>query len=126
MVNGIVAAGTAIVDMDIFEAPGFRHYRGASVADDKELRELYVDRIYDTCIGEEQLQACDGACSSSTFKEAFSRGKVDMTCEQMVYAEATSVLPLIAGYAYHGRFREDRAQRRWSKVFEPVPAGEPE
>ncbi len=125
MVDVILATGAAIVDRHFFEAPGFRHYRGASVADDKELRELYVDRIYDTCIGEEQLQARDGACSSSTFKEAFSRGTVDTTCEQMVYAEATSVLPLIAGYAYHSRLWEDRAQRRWSKIFEPVSAGEP-
>jgi deoxyhypusine synthase len=43
----------------------------------------------------------DGACSSSTLKEASSWGKVDTTYEQMVYAEATSVLPLIASYAYH-------------------------
>ena len=28
-------------------------------------------------------------------------GKVDITKEQMVYAEATSVLPLIASDAYH-------------------------
>ena len=38
----------------------------------------------------------DGACSSSTLKEASSWGKVDISKEQMVFAEATSVLPLIA------------------------------
>ena len=43
----------------------------------------------------------DGACSSSTLKEASSWGKVDITKEQMVFAEATSVLPLIASDAYH-------------------------
>jgi len=43
----------------------------------------------------------DGACSSSTLKEANSWGKVDSSCEQMVYAEATTVLPLLASYAYH-------------------------
>ena len=37
----------------------------------------------------------DGACSSSTLKEASSWGKVDVTKEQMVFAEATSVLPLL-------------------------------
>ena len=37
----------------------------------------------------------DGACSSSTLKEASSWGKVDTSKEQMVFAEATSVLPLI-------------------------------
>jgi deoxyhypusine synthase len=266
MVDVIVATGATIVDMDFFEALGFRHYRGSSIADDKELRELYIDRIYDTYIDEEQLQACDstikeiadgleprpyssrefiremgkylmthgkkndslvrvayerdvpifcpafsdssagfglvrhqvenpdshvsidsvkdfrelteikirspvsglfmigggvpknfaqdtvvcaevlgrpvdrhkyavqitvadvrdGACSSSTLKEASSWGKVDTTYEQMVFAEATSVLPLIASYAFHQRLWENRAQRRWSKVFEPEPAGEPQ
>ena len=43
----------------------------------------------------------DGACSSSTLKEASSWGKVDTTKEQMVFAEATSVLPLIVSDAYH-------------------------
>ncbi len=264
MVDAIVATGATIVDMDFFEALGFRHYRGSSIADDKELRELYIDRIYDTYIDEEQLQTCDsaikeiadsleprpyssrefiqemgkylmtngkkndslvrvayerdvpifcpafsdssagfglvrhqvenpdshvsidsvkdfrelteikmrspvsglfmigggvpknfaqdtvvcaevlgrpvdmhkyavqitvadardGACSSSTLKEASSWGKVDTTYEQMVFAEATAVLPLIASYAFHSRHWEDRAQRRWSKIFEPVPAGE--
>jgi deoxyhypusine synthase len=43
----------------------------------------------------------DGACSSSTLKEACSWGKVDTTYEQMVFAEATSVLPLLVSDAYH-------------------------
>ncbi len=59
MVDAIVATGATIVDMDFFEALGFRHYRGSSAADDKRLRELYIDRIYDTYIDEEQLQVCD-------------------------------------------------------------------
>jgi deoxyhypusine synthase len=66
----------------------------------------------------------DGACSSSTLKEASSWGKVDTTYEQMVFAEATSVLPLIASYAYHKRLWQSRPQRRWSVIFEPVLAGE--
>ena len=37
----------------------------------------------------------DGACSSSTLKEASSWGKVDTLYEQMVYAEAASGLPLM-------------------------------
>jgi len=45
--------------MDFFEALGFRHYRGGSIVDDKELRELYIDRIYDTYIDGEQLPFCD-------------------------------------------------------------------
>ncbi|MBN1505914.1 MAG: deoxyhypusine synthase family protein [Sedimentisphaerales bacterium] len=54
------SARAAVVDMDFFEALGFRHYRDTSVTDDKELRELYIDRIHDTYIDEEQLQVCDG------------------------------------------------------------------
>src|ERR1700761_2448687 len=42
----------------------------------------------------------DGACSSSTLKEASSWGKVDVAHEQMVFAEATSVMPLLASDAY--------------------------
>jgi deoxyhypusine synthase len=259
-----VTTGATIVDMDFFEALDFRHCRGSPVTDDKKLRELYIDRVYDTYIDEEQLQACDntikeiadhlekrpyssrefiwemgtylkthgkkqdslvlaacerevplfcpafsdssagfglvkhqvenpdrhvsidsvkdfqgltalkipspvsglfmigggvpgsfaqktvigaeilghevdmheyavpitvadvrdGARSSSTLKEASSWGKVDTAYEQMVIAEATFVLPLIASYAYHKRLWQDRPQRRWSRIFQPVVAGE--
>ncbi len=54
----------------------------------------------------------DGACSSSTLKEACSWGKVDIAHEQMVYAEATSVLPLLASDAYHrGHWKKRKAAR---------------
>lgn len=259
MVDVIVATGATIVDMDFFEALGFQHYKGNQYADDKTLRELYIDRIYDTFIDEEQLQICDntikeiadelapgpyssrefihqmgeflvngnakkadslvqtayendvpifcpafsdssagfglvkhqaenegnhisidsvkdfrelteikikspvsglfmigggvpknfaqdtvvcaeilgehanmhkyavqitvadvrdGACSSSTLKEAHSWGKVNTLHEQMVYAEATSVLPLIISYVYHNRCWENRYQRQLNKIFE--------
>jgi len=258
MVDVIVATGASIVDMDFFEALGFKHYKGSSFVDDRKLRGLYIDRIYDTFIDEEQLQVCDntikeiadsltpgpyssrefieemgkylinnaekpdslvqaayendvpifcpafsdssagfglvmhqtendqshisidsvkdfrelteikikspvsglfmigggvpknfaqdtvvcaevlgkptnmhkyavqitvadvrdGACSSSTLKEASSWGKVDTLYEQMVYAEATSVLPLIISYVYHVRGWEGRWERKWSKIFE--------
>jgi len=258
MVDAIVATGAAIVDMDFFEALGFSHYKGSPFTDDKTLREMYIDRIYDTYIDEEQLQICDntireiadsltprsyssrefirqmgkylvekakkpdslvqtayendvpifcpafsdssagfglvkhqaeneenhvsidsvkdfreltdikidspvsglfivgggvpknfaqdtvicaevlgktadmhkyavqitvadardGACSGSTLKEARSWGKVDNDYEQMVYAEATSVLPLIVSYVYHIRAWETRYQRQWNKIFE--------
>jgi deoxyhypusine synthase len=257
MVDAIVATGATIVDMDFFEALGFKHYKGSPQADDGKLRELYIDRIYDTFIDEEQLQICDstikeiadsltprayssrefiremgkyltsnaqkpdslvqtafendvpifcpafsdssagfglvkhqdqnpqncvsidsvkdfreltqikmkspvsglfmigggvpknfaqdtvicaevlgesvdmhkyavqvtvadvrdGACSSSTLKEASSWGKVDTAYEQMVYAEATAVLPLIVSYIYHRRSWQDREAKRWSSIF---------
>jgi deoxyhypusine synthase len=60
----------------------------------------------------------DGACSSSTLKEAGSWGKVGAGLEQMVYAEATTVLPPIASYVYHrGQWRE-RARRNWARLFD--------
>jgi len=60
----------------------------------------------------------DGGCSSSTFREAGSWGKVDNIYEQMVFAEATSVLPLIVSFVYHGKDWEKRAQREWSNIYE--------
>ncbi|HSB47475.1 MAG TPA: deoxyhypusine synthase [Candidatus Bilamarchaeum sp.] len=258
MVDAVVATGASIVDMDFFEALGFRHYKGTPYVNDRDLRERYIDRIYDTYIDEEQLQNCDktvgiiadslepkpyssrefiremgkwltknakkkdslvqaayennvpifcpafsdssagfglvlhqhrnpkkhvsidsvkdfyeltkikmsaptsgllmigggvpknfaqdtvvcaeilgkevpmhkyavqitvadvrdGACSSSTLKEASSWGKVDTTYEQMVYAEATSVLPLLASYAYHKGSWKNRKKHEFSKMFD--------
>lgn len=257
MVDIIVATGATIVDMDFFEALGFRHYQGNPNLNDRELRRLYIDRIYDTLIDEEELQVCDrtitdiadsmppgiyssrefikemgrylithavkkdslvqaayehnvpifcpafsdssagfglvlhqyrrpeghisidsvkdfreltmlkikaettgliiigggvpknfaqdtvicaeiigvdvpmhkyaiqitvadvrdGGCSSSTLKEATSWGKVDMTYEQMVYAEATSVLPLMASYVYHKGNWKNRKKRQFAKML---------
>ena len=257
MVDAIVATGASIIDMDFFEALGFKHYQGSQFQDDTELRNNYIDRIYDTYIDEEELQACDkaicdvantlkpraytsrefikelgkylkthrkkkdslietaydnnvpifcpaftdssagfglvmhqeqnpekhmtidsirefrelteiklqskqsgllmigggvpknfiqdtvvcaellgkkvdmhkyavqitvadtrdGACSSSTLKEASSWGKVDVTKEQMVFAEATSVLPLIASDAYHRSNWKNRDKKNFSKIF---------
>jgi deoxyhypusine synthase len=53
----------------------------------------------------------DGACSSSSLKEASSWGKVDASAEQMVFAEATLALPLLAAYAYHNGSWKKRPRR---------------
>jgi deoxyhypusine synthase len=258
MIDCVVATGASIVDMDFFEALGFKHYKGNQYQDDNNLRDLLIDRIYDTFIDEEELQNCDGtiktiadgmkpgayssrefikemghyltkhsvkkdsliqvcyehnvpifcpafsdssagfglvvhqvenpnahvsidsvkdfreltmvkvkanvtglfmigggvpknfaqdtvvcaeilgydvpmhkyavqitvadvrdgACSSSTLKEASSWGKVDTTYEQMVYAEATTVLPLIASYLFHKGDWKKRNFKEWSKLFD--------
>ena len=63
MVDAIVSTGANIVDQDFFEALGFRHY----IADERlkagtgrrVLRELHIDRIYDTLIDEDELRICD-------------------------------------------------------------------
>jgi deoxyhypusine synthase len=263
MVDAIVATGATIVDMDFFEALGHKHYQANEIPDDDTLRSLYIDRIYDTYIDEEQLQDCDhtisqiadsleprpyssrafiremgkwlsegnakkpgslvqlayehdvpifcpafvdssagfglvkhqvdamkrgghymvldaiadfreltdikikagttgllmigggvpknftqdtvvcaeilghddvevhkyavqitvadvrdGACSSSTLQEAASWGKVSTAMEQMVFAEATSVLPLLASDAWHRGAWRNREKRRFSKLFD--------
>ncbi len=59
----------------------------------------------------------DGACSSSTLKEASSWGKVDTAFEQMIYAEATSVLPLIVSYLFHSGVWRKRQRRNWADLF---------
>ena len=59
MIDCIVATGAAIVDMDFFEGLGFKHYQADSAVDDRELRDLYIDRIYDTYIDEQDLQNTD-------------------------------------------------------------------
>jgi len=60
----------------------------------------------------------DGACSSSTLQEAASWGKVNTAIEQMVFAEAGSVMPLLASDAYHREFWKTREKRRWSQLFD--------
>ncbi|PYK88435.1 MAG: deoxyhypusine synthase, partial [Verrucomicrobia bacterium] len=68
----------------------------------------------------------DGALSGSTLKEANSWGKVDQGAEQMVYAEATIALPLIAGYAYHKGSWKNRKARNYTKLLdEPVKKSAP-
>lgn len=260
MIDCVVATGASVIDMDFFEALGYKHYKGTPFVDDTLLRKNYIDRIYDTYIDEEELQDCDatikkiadalearpyssrefiwetgkwltknakkknsllqtcyeqqvpvfvpafsdcsagfglvmhqaerikkkkpyltidsvadfrelteikmaaktsglfmvgggvpknfaqdtvvcaeclgvevpmhqyavqitvadsrdGACSSSTLKEASSWGKVDTAHEQMVYAEATTVVPLIASYAYHKGDWKKRKKYEWAKLF---------
>jgi len=59
----------------------------------------------------------DGACSSSTLKEASSWGKVDAQTghEIMVYAEGTTVIPFIVSNAYHTGHQNNRtkAELEW-------------
>lgn len=260
MIDCVVSTGASVIDMDFFEALGYKHYKGTPFIDDNMLRSQYVDRIYDTYIDEEELQHCDaaiktiadtleprpyssrefiweigkwltknakktnsllqtcyehnvpvfvpafsdcsagfglvmhqlerikagkpyvtidsvadfrelteikihaktsglfmigggtpknfaqdtvvcaecqglevpmhqyavqitvadvrdGACSSSTLKEASSWGKVNTTYEQMVYAEATTVVPLIVSYAYHKGDWKNRKPYNWAKLF---------
>jgi deoxyhypusine synthase len=60
MVDAIVSTGAIMVDQDFFESLGFKHYKGTPYNNnDNELRELAIDRIYDTYIDEDELRVCD-------------------------------------------------------------------
>ncbi|MDX2128100.1 MAG: deoxyhypusine synthase [Chloroherpetonaceae bacterium] len=59
MVDAIVSTGANIIDQDFFEALGFKHYIGTPFVDDAILRDLHIDRIYDTYIDEDDLRVCD-------------------------------------------------------------------
>ncbi len=66
MVDAIVSTGANIVDQDFFEGLGYKHYIApgspeAPPVDDMTLRDLMIDRIYDTYIDEDDLRACDAA-----------------------------------------------------------------
>ena len=63
MVDAIVSTGAIIVDQDFFEALGFKHYKGTKFVDDNEMRDLHIDRIYDTYIDEDELRICDDTCA---------------------------------------------------------------
>jgi deoxyhypusine synthase len=59
----------------------------------------------------------DGALSGSTLKEAHSWGKVEEENEQMIYAEATLALPLIAGYGYHKGSWKKRSPKQYGEML---------
>lgn len=58
IVDGIVSTG-AIMYQDIYQAMGYRHYIGTPFADDAKLRELWIDRIYDTYVDEDKFWEVD-------------------------------------------------------------------
>jgi deoxyhypusine synthase len=60
----------------------------------------------------------DGGCSGSTLKEAHSWGKVDDKRTQMLFAEATLVVPIIAAYAYGKGAWKGRGQMNYNAMLE--------
>ena len=61
-VDVVVSTG-AILYQDIYQARGFGHYCGSPAADDLVLRDLRIDRIYDTYVDEEKFWETDNWCS---------------------------------------------------------------
>lgn len=93
MIDGIVATGASIVDMDFFEGLGFKHYQGdASGTDDNTLRDLYIDRIYDTYIDEEDLQAVDHTIYD-----------IAQTCEKRPYSSREFIREMGKYLVKHGK-----------------------
>jgi deoxyhypusine synthase len=72
LVDVIVSTG-AIIYQDIYQARGFKHFRGTPDADDKELRDLYIDRIYDTYVDEDKFWRLD--CSIGHFADELPEGR---------------------------------------------------
>ena len=99
LVDVVVSTG-AILYQDYYQALGFQHFRGSPDADDRHLRDLLVDRIYDTYVDEEKFSLVDsligrfadrltpGEYSSRSFLEALSEDITDEnsilgTCRRM-------------------------------------------
>jgi deoxyhypusine synthase len=88
LVDAIVSTG-AILYQDYYQAHGFHHYKGTPNANDGALRDLLIDRIYDTYVDEEKFNLLDskigrfaddlepGEYSSRSFLEALSREITD-------------------------------------------------
>lgn len=62
LVDVIVSTG-AIVYQDYYQALGYKHYKGSPDADDSFLRDILVDRIYDTYVDEEKFAEIDSLIS---------------------------------------------------------------
>ena len=91
MVDAIVATGASIIDMDFFEALGFKHYQGSQFQNDTILRENYIDRIYDTYIDEDELQMCDKTiCEIANNLEARSYSSREFIDEIGKYLKSNS------------------------------------
>ncbi|MEM3567036.1 MAG: deoxyhypusine synthase family protein [Thermoplasmata archaeon] len=58
IVDVLVSTG-AILYQDIYQARGYKHYVGSPDMDDTKLRDLYIDRIYDTLVDELKFEETD-------------------------------------------------------------------
>jgi len=61
VVDVVVSTG-GILYQDLYQARGFRHFQGTCEADDVALRELRVNRIYDTYVDEDKFWETDLWC----------------------------------------------------------------
>ena len=117
MADVIVSTGANIVDQDFLEALGFRHYvaedRFKSGLDDEELRQLHIDRIYDTLIDEDELRICDETI-----------GKIADALEPRPYSSREFIIEMAAYLERNGCKAEDsivlEAYRKQVPIFCPA------
>ncbi|MBI5001354.1 MAG: deoxyhypusine synthase family protein [Euryarchaeota archaeon] len=57
----VIASTGAVMYQDFYQARGFQHYVGHPAMDDVMLREMEIDRIYDTLVDEVKFQETDRA-----------------------------------------------------------------
>jgi deoxyhypusine synthase len=67
LVDVVVSTG-AVLYQDIYQTIGGKHWIGTPSADDVRLRELYLDRIYDTYVDELKFEETDRAIGAITEK----------------------------------------------------------
>lgn len=72
LVDAIVSTG-AIMYQDYYQAKGYLHYVGSPDVDDTKLRDLYVDRIYDTYVDEAKFWETD--CGIGKFADTLKPGR---------------------------------------------------
>jgi deoxyhypusine synthase len=65
VVDVVVSTG-AILYQDLYQTVGGRHWMGSPLADDRRLRDLYLDRIYDTYVDELKFEDTDRAIGRIT------------------------------------------------------------
>jgi deoxyhypusine synthase len=70
LVDVVVSTG-AVLYQDLYQTIGGQHWMGTPTADDVRLRELYLDRIYDTYVDEQKFEDTDRAVGRVT--EEFPR-----------------------------------------------------
>ena len=85
-VDVIVSTG-AILYQDVYQARGHRHFQGEIAGDDNALRDLHIDRIYDTYVDEEKFWDTDQWCGKIADRmppgNYSSRAYVDFLASQL-------------------------------------------
>ncbi|MFH1830547.1 MAG: deoxyhypusine synthase family protein [Pseudomonadota bacterium] len=100
LVDVVVSTG-AILYQDFYQAQGFMHAVGTPNADDRKLRDLYIDRIYDTYVDENKFWKLD--CSIGAFADELKPGRYSSRQFLEVLGKSTNdSSSILATAAKHG------------------------